>query len=126
MLPPDLQQLMQGGGAPAGPAGIPPELAALLGGGGEPAPDEGQEATLPSDGAPGGGADPLEAAIALLDEAIALEADQEDQQVMRTCSAKLQSVLAKNQKEADGMMQGKMSPRGTRQAAAAAGAEGGY
>ncbi|MDH4341241.1 MAG: hypothetical protein OEW47_12880 [Thermoleophilia bacterium] len=124
MFPPDMQQaLMGGGGGPGAPAGpMPPDIAALLGGAGGP-PQEG--APLPSDGAPGGGQDPLEEAIALLDEAIAAEADQEDQQVMRQCSAKLQQILAKNQAEEDSMLQGKSSPAGIRKSMAGAPAEAG-
>jgi hypothetical protein len=118
MLPPDIMAAM-GGGAPEGGGGLPPDLAGLLGGGGG-----GEGPPLPSDGAPGAGGDPLEQAIALLDEAIAAEADQEDQQVMRQCSAKLQSVLAKNQAEADAGMKGQVSPRAMRKQAASAG--GGY
>jgi len=119
MIPPDMQAMLGGGGAPAGPAGIPPELAALMGGGEAPP----EEAAGPSvvDGQPGGGVDALTMAIDAIQDAIDAEADQEDIQVMLKCQQQLQSILAKNQKEADGMMQGKMSPRGTRQAAAAAG-----
>jgi len=117
MLPPDIAAMMGGGG---GGGAMPPDIAALMGGGGMPpmAPEE-EGPPLPSDGTPGGGADPLEAAIALLDEAIAMEADQEDQQIMRTCSAKLQSVLAKNQAEADAGMKGQVSPKAMRKQAAA-------
>ena len=129
MFPEDMMAALGGGGGGA-PAGgpMPPDIAALLaqGGGGAPMEEEGLGAPLPSEGTPGGGQDPLEAAIALLDEAIAAEADQEDQQVMRQCSAKLQSVLAKNQKEQDGMLQGQSSPSGIRKASAAAPAEGAY
>ena len=119
MFPPDMAAALGGGGAPdpSGGGGLPPDLMAMLGGGG--APEAG--APLPTEGAPGGGQDALEQAIALLDQAIQDEADQEDQQVMRQCSAKLHTILAKNQKEADAMMGGSMSPGGARKAAAAQG-----
>jgi len=135
MFPPDMQAALMGGGAPqpAAGGGMPPDvgglLAALGGGGGAP-PDAGAEGPpLPSDGSPGGGQDALEQAIALLDDATAAEADQEDQQVMRQCSAKLHQILAKNQKEQDAMLGGKASPSGIRKSAAAQGASpdgGGY
>lgn len=127
-FPPDMQAALMGGGAPQpgmAPPGMgqggpmPPDIAALLGG--PPPGAEDQGAPLPSDGSPGGGQDPLEQAISLLDEAIAAEADHEDQQIMRQCSAKLQSILAKNQKEQDSMLGGKSSPGGLRKAAASAG-----
>ncbi len=129
MMAPDIAAMLGGGGgAPAGPGGpMPPDIAALLGGG----PPEGAEgeptgAPLPTEGTPGGGADPLEQAISYLDDAIQAEADQEDQNVMRQCSAKLQAVLAKNQKEQDAMLQGQSSPSGIRKAAAGAQAGGAY
>jgi hypothetical protein len=115
MLPPDIMAAMGGGGGEG--AGLPPDIASLLGGGGAPPGAEGPP--LPSDGVPGGGQDPLEQAIALLDEAIAAEADQEDQQIMRTCSAKLQQVLAKNQADQDAGLGGQVSPRAMRKQAGA-------
>lgn len=131
MLPPDIAQLAAQGGDPAAAAGpMPPDIGAMLDGlgGGMPAPGgepEGDEAPVgPSDGSPGGGQDALEQAIALLDQAIAEEADQEDQQIMRQCSAKLQAVLAKNQADADAALGGKASPKAMRKQAASVG--GGY
>jgi hypothetical protein len=114
-VPPDIMALLQGGGAPAGPdpsgGGIPPEIMDAVS----------QASPRPSvaDGAPGAGEDPLTEAIDLIQEAIDAEADQEDIQTMLQCQAKLQSILAKNQSESDGMMQGKASPRGIRRATAA-------
>ena len=117
MFPPDMAAAMGApGGDPSG-GGLPPDIAGLLGGGGAPAGGP----PAPRDGAPGGGGDALEQAIALLDQAIQDEADLEDQQVMRQCSAKLHTILAKNQKEADAMMSGSLSPGGVRKAAAAQG-----
>jgi hypothetical protein len=118
MFPPDMAAALGGGGAdPSGGGGLPPDLATLLGGaGGAP-----EGPPLPTEGEHGGGQDNLEQAIALLDQAIQEEADQEDQAVMRQCSAKLQQILAKNQKEADAMMGGSASPGGVRKAAAAQG-----
>jgi len=118
MFPPDMMAALQGGAGPQPAAGgMPPDIAALLGGGGE----EAAGPPLPSEGAPGGGGDSLEQAIALLDQAIAEEADQEDQNVMRQCSAKLQAILAKNQKEQDSMLSGSASPSGIRKVAAQGG-----
>lgn len=122
-VPPDMLAALQGGGAPAqgpmgGPEAIPPDmLAALMGEAGGAPPEE---APLPgiTDGAPGGGLDPLTAAIDKLQEAIDAEADQEDVQVMLQCQTKLQQILAKNQAEQDSMMGGKMSPKGLRKAMA--------
>jgi len=127
-VPQDIMQaLMQGGGgapAPAagpmgGPEAIPPDLMAMLGGGGGMPPEAGMEQEAgPSivDGEPGGGEDALVLALDALQDAIDNEADQEDIQVMLQCQAKLQQILAKNQAEADSMMQGKMTPRGLRKA----------
>ena len=111
MFPPDMMAALQGGAGPQPAAGgMPPDIAALLGGGGE----EAAGPPLPSEGAPGGGGDSLE-------QAIAEEADQEDQNVMRQCSAKLQAILAKNQKEQDSMLSGSASPSGIRKVAAQGG-----
>lgn len=120
-VPPDLMAALQGGGAPPAPdaGGLPPDLMALLGGGGA------EQAAGPSivDGSPGGGEEALTTAIDAIQDAIDAEADQEDIQVMLQCQAKLQSILAKNQSEQDGMMQGKASPKGIRKATAG---QGGY
>lgn len=124
-VPPDILAALQGGAGPApmgGPAALPPDIMAALGGGME----EGAGPASIVDGAPGGGEDPLIDAIDLIQEAIDAESDQEDIQVMLQCQAKLQQILAKNQAEADGMMQGKASPRGIRRATAAPAAGGGY
>jgi hypothetical protein len=126
MLPPDLMAQLQGGGggAPAGPGGpggggIPPELLAALQGGDQ----GGDQAPLPGvkDGSHGGGEDALTRAIDALQEAIDAEADQADIQIMLQCQTKLQGVLANNQKDADSMMGGKMTPGATRKAAGQAG-----
>jgi len=119
MMPQDMAAMLGGGGGGGG--GLPPDLAALLGGGAPPEAAEGEGPPLPSDGSAGGGGDTLEQAIALLDKAIAEEADHEDQQIMRQCSAKLHQILAKAQAEADKMMGGQASPGGMRKAAAAQG-----
>lgn len=128
MFPPDMQAALMGGAAPQ-PAGgegpFPGDIMAALGGGGAP-PEEAGGAPLPSEGAPGGGGEALEQVIALLDDAIMAEADQEDQNVMRQCSAKLQAILAKNQKEDDAALGGTVSPRAIRRQASGGGGEGGY
>lgn len=118
-MPEDMLAALQGGGAPGpaagpmgGPADIPPDILAALGGGGAP-PEAPPSIT---DGQPGGGEDSLVLALDALQDAIDAEADQEDVQIMLQCQAKLQQILAKNQAEADSMMQGKMSPKGLRKA----------
>jgi hypothetical protein len=117
MMPPDLTAAL-GGGAPAPSAGggLPPDLGALLGGGAAPAP---ADASLPSikDGTHGGGEEALTAALDALQDAIDAEADQEDIQVMLQCQAKLQQILAKNQKEADSAMGGSLGPAAARKMA---------
>ena len=121
-MPPEMMELLQGGGGGGDPAmmaaGGGDPIAALLAGagGGAPAPEAGRPSV--AEGAPGGGADPLIAAIDLIQEAIDAEADQEDVQIMLQCQAKLQQILAKNQSEGDQMLQGKLSPRGMRKAQA--------
>jgi hypothetical protein len=122
MMPPDFAAAM-GGGAPApGPeaGGLPPDLAAMLGGG---APEE--EAAAPpsiTDGAPGAGEESLVMALDALQDAIDAEADQEDIQVMLQCQAKLQGILAKNQKDADASMGGNLAPAAARKMAGSLGA----
>lgn len=115
MLPPDMGFGAAGGAAPAaGDGGLPPDLASLLGGGGAPA-----EAPLPSitDGTHGGGQEALVAALDALQDAIDQEADQEDIQVMLQCQAKLQAILAKDQKAADAAMGGSLPPAAARKMA---------
>jgi hypothetical protein len=124
MLPQDMMAALGGGGgAPMGGGGLPPDMAALMGGGGGAPAPAAAAPPAPTDGSHGGGQDNLEQAIALLDQAIADEADQEDQQVMRQCSAKLQQILAKNQSEADAGLSGTVSPKALRKQV---GAGGGY
>jgi hypothetical protein len=121
MLPEDLMGALGGGGAPPAPAGgggLPPDLAAMMGGGGAPAP-EAPPAPGVMDGAPGGGEEALTVAIDAIQDAIDAEADQEDIQVMLQCQAKLQSILAKNQSEADAALGGKISPKAMRKQAGA-------
>jgi hypothetical protein len=70
-----------------------------------------------TEGRAGGGEDALTVAIDAIQDAIDAEADQEDIQVMLQCQAKLQSILAKNQKEADAALGGSASPRAIRRMA---------
>jgi hypothetical protein len=125
MMPPDMSAAM-GGGAPApggaGGAGLPPDLAALLGGGGGGAPAEAPPSI--TDGQHGGGQESLVAALDSLQDAIDAEADQEDIQVMLQCQAKLQAILAKDQKAADSAMGGNLPPAAARKMAGGLG--GGY
>ena len=117
MLPPDMMGAAPG---PApGPGGGGDPIAALMGamgGGGAPPAEAGAPSI--TDGAPGGGEDALVLALDALQDAIDNEADQEDIQVMLQCQAKLQSILAKNQSEADKAMGGGASPSATRKMAA--------
>lgn len=116
MMPPDMAAL---GGAPApgGAGGLPPDLAALLGGGGGEAPLPGI-----TEGTPGGGQEALVAAIDALQDAIDADTDQEDIQVMLQCQAKLQAILAKDQKAADAAMGGSLPPAAARKMAGSLGA----
>lgn len=121
MLPEDMMAAMGGGGgAPAPPAGpIPADMMAALGGGAAPVGPSVVEGT------PGGGEDPLIVAIDAIQAAIDAEADQEDIQVMLKCQTQLQSILAKNQADADSALQGKTTPKSVRKMAPSGGG-GGY
>jgi hypothetical protein len=119
MLPPDIAAALGGGGGapPAGGGGLPPDLAALLGGGGgagAPGPDadQGQDQDV---------GDLLSQAIDLLSQAKDAEQEPEDQAVIAQCILNLHKLQAKDQAEADSMVQGKASPRGVRKAARAQG-----
>src|SRR6188508_2611352 len=125
MLPEDIMAAMGGGGGGGGP--MPPDIAALMGGGGGP-PEAAEGEAPPSitDGTHGGGEDSLVLALDALQDAIDAEADQEDIQVMLQCQAKLQAVLAKNQKDADAALGGSVTPGAMRKQASAAMGGGGY
>lgn len=90
--------------------GAPPELMAMLGGGappqqqGPPAPADGQEL--------------LRQAIQVVRQYIESEQDDEDKLAGEKVTSLLQQILAKQAKEQDDLLQGKMSPRGLRQALA--------
>jgi len=101
---------------------MPQDIGAMLAqlGGGE---EEMRPGVL--EGQPGGGQDPLAGAIDLIQEAIDAESDQEDVQVMLQCQAKLQSILAKGQKDQDAMLGGKASPGALRKSAASLAGGGG-
>lgn len=127
IMPPDMAALMGGGGAPAPEAGgLPPDIAALMGGGEALAPEapEGEPPASIADGEPGGGEESLVTALDALQDAIDAEADQEDVQVMLQCQAKLQAILAKNQREQDASMGGNLAPAAARKMASGLG--GGY
>ena len=121
MLPPDMMGAPAPGGAPQGGGDPIAALMGAMGGGGAPpaggAPPEEAPGPSVTDGAPGGGEDALVMAIDSLQDAIDAEADQEDIQVMLQCQSKLQGILAKNQKDADGAMGGKASPGAMRKMA---------
>ena len=112
-VPAELMALLGGGGAPEGAPQPPPQDAGAPMGGPTGAP----QPPGPSDGSHGGAADLLEQAIAMLDQAVAAEADQEDQQVIRKCLTALQGILANDQKTTDSMMGGQMDTRGMRKMA---------
>jgi hypothetical protein len=101
----------------------PSILASLLGGGG------GASAGDPLGGAPDAGPDPSSGGqdtVSILNDMIAaaqayiqVETDEEDKHTMTGVLQTLQSYLAKEQKERDGMMQGKVTLRAMRKAAGA-------
>lgn len=120
MLPPDIAaQLGGGGGAPGGGGPMPPDIGALMaqlgGGGGAPADQGGP--TISQGGSHGGGSDAIGQAIDLLNQAAIDEADEQDKQVILTCIANLQKVLANNQKDADAALGGSVSPGAVRKMA---------
>ncbi len=105
---PDLGALLAGlgaggGGAPPdagpGPGGPPPDLAGLLGGGGPPqGPDQG-----------GGDEDPvaiLGDMLALAQEYLGVEPDEEDKLLMQKVTTLLQQLRAKDQSDKDGALGG--------------------
>lgn len=101
---------------------MPPDIAGLMAamGGGGGAPPEAMEGEGPPsivEGEHGGGEDALVNALDSLQDAIDAEADQEDIQVMLQCQAKLQAILAKNQKDADASMGGATPPGAARKMA---------
>ena len=106
---------------------MPPDIGAIMAqlGGGQGGPPEAAEGEAPPsivDGQHGGGEDALVLALDALQDAIDAEADQEDIQVMLQCQAKLQGILAKNQKEADSAMGGSLGPSAARKMAGGLGA----
>lgn len=124
MMPPDLSQMISGGAPGAAPAGggMPPDLSQLMGGGAAPPAPGDQTGASITDGQHGGGQDALVNAINSLQDAIDNEADQEDIQVMLQCQAKLQAILAKDQKAADSAMGGNLPPAAARKMAGGLGA----
>lgn len=86
---------------------IPPDILAGLAGG---PPDQGQD---PSQGS-GDPLDILSQMLDLADQYRSAEPDEEDRLEMEKARTLLQNLLAKDQKEQDGMMQGKVTPRGVR------------
>ena len=122
MLPPDMMAALQGGGgAPAGPpppgaGGLPPDIMAALSGGG-----------ATPQGAPADGGQPLdlvEQVIELVKQIIDAEPEPEDQATWSNVLNTIMQYQAKDQKEQDAMLGGKVSPKGLRKAMA--GAEAGY
>jgi hypothetical protein len=106
-----------GGDSASGPA-LPPDLMSAVAGGSSSADS-------------GGSSDPVELLGQIIDglhQYVQVEPDEEDKAVAMTCLTNLQKLKAKDQSEADGAMQGKVSPRMVRKAAAAQGGGpgGGY
>jgi hypothetical protein len=94
----------QGGG------GLPPELMALLGGGGQPPSEEESAPELPS------GPDAIRQMIELAGSYQSSEQDEEDLLAIEKARTILQQLLAKQQKEQDGLLQGKATPGALRRA----------
>jgi len=98
-LPPELMAAIGGAsGAPAGPAGPPP------------GPD-------PSDQPGSDNLKSLQDAISAAQAYVDGEDDEIHKQTALQCIAKLQSILAEEQKGADDLLQGKPNPRALRRAA---------
>lgn len=109
----------------------PDLLASLLGGAGGPPPQGGGS---PLDALMGGGPPPVEepeaapdegggSTVEILDRMISdamayidAETDEEDKATMTKVLSTLQGYKASEQKERDGMMQGKVTPKGMRKA----------
>jgi hypothetical protein len=102
MLPPDMRALLAGAANPepgagppgGGPTDAPPE---------QPTPQDNLQSLR----------DAIDAAQAYVDG----EDDDVHKQTALTCIAKLQSILAEEQKGADDLLQGKANPRALRRAA---------
>lgn len=119
-----------------GPA-LPPELLALLGGGGgdptqgAPTPDPTQslppdlganDSSSQGDTSSDNPVDLIQQMIDLAKRYIEVEPDEEDKLTMtKNVLASLQQYLAKDQKEGEEMLQGKLSPRAVRRAGATSG-----
>jgi hypothetical protein len=111
MADPAALQAMLGG---LGPGGPPPS--------GPPGPDPSMMGGPPDQG--GGEDDPisiLQQMLDLADNYGQVEPDDEDKLLMEKARTLLQQLLAKDQKDQDGLMQGKLSPSAMRKAAPPAG-----
>jgi len=100
--------------------GLPPELMAAIAGGGAPAPAPAPAAPAGPDPSDTPGSDNLQSLRDAIDAAQAYvdgEDDDVHKQTALTCIAKLQSILADEQKGADDLLQGKANPRALRRAA---------
>lgn len=85
------------------PSGIPPELMALLAGAG------GQAAAPPRDGSA-----MLREALQVIAAYQQVEVDDEDLLEAEEIRTRIQKLLAKQQKEQDGLLQGKVTPSALR------------
>lgn len=108
--------------------GIGPDLMSLLGGAGGGAPPMGspmeEEPAAPEGGGGGDNVQYLQAALEELQGYIQGEDDEINKQTALQCLAKLQSILAGEQKEQDDMLQGKFSPASLRRATGGQGSSG--
>jgi hypothetical protein len=123
-VPPDMLAALQGG-APApmgGPEAIPPDMLAALGGGApmpEEAPAPGGDAQALYEAALDQTDDPItliDWAVGMAQKAAQMEEDPEDTLVLQKATVALQQYLADLQREQDGMMQGKATPKALRRA----------
>lgn len=104
--------------APGGAGGLPPEIAQLLRGGQGPGPVGPQDQ---SDAPGGDNLSFLQDAIDAASQYVQGEDDQIHVQTALQCIAKLQSILAEEQKQSDGLLEGKATPRAMRRATGGAG-----
>ena len=96
---------------------VSPDIMAMLGGGGgaPPAPAP-APADAPASGGSGDNVDFLRQAIDAAKQYADGEDDEVHVQTALQCIAKLQSILAEEQKSQDGLLQGKADPRAMRRA----------
>ncbi len=113
-LPPELAQLMGGGGAAPQGAGLPPELAALMGG--EAPPEAAPAEEAPPGALHGGGAaagDPevfYREALDSLEAGMKSDTDENRINLVLKSVTQIQGSLAAGEKGMDAMLGGKLDP----------------